>query len=123
LLAQFHQHGIHFNVSKKEYPRKPWMPRQRLSSIALRELISLCQRRVSIFRKYSIPPLRLVALVQLSLPMQSKTKERWLELCEQAAVEQDRVKLLELAKEINRLLQEKENRLAKLLSAKDPSNP
>jgi hypothetical protein len=38
-------------------------------------------------------------------------KERWLELCEQAAVEQDPEKLLELTREINRLLQEKECRL------------
>ena len=47
-------------------------------------------------------------------PMQGQTKERWLELCEQAAVEQDPVKVFELAKEINRLLEEKEKRLANL---------
>jgi hypothetical protein len=43
--------------------------------------------------------------------MQGKTKERWIELCEQAAVEQDREKLLELVAEINRLLTEKDERL------------
>ena len=37
-------------------------------------------------------------------------KERWMDLCEQAD-EQDVAKLLELTKEINRLLTEKENRL------------
>jgi len=40
-----------------------------------------------------------------------KDKERWLRLCEQAAIEQDSTKLLELVKEINRLLAEKEARL------------
>lgn len=45
--------------------------------------------------------------------MQGKTKERWVELCEQAAVEQDSRQLLELAAEINRLLDEKEQRLKK----------
>jgi hypothetical protein len=40
------------------------------------------------------------------------TKERWRELCEQASVEQDPDKLLELVKEINQLLEEKRTRLA-----------
>lgn len=53
--------------------------------------------------------------------MQGNAKERWLELCEQAEVEQDREKLLQLTQEINRLLEEKEARLAKLYSAKDAS--
>ena len=35
------------------------------------------------------------------------------ELCQQAAVEQDPKKLMELVKEINRLLEEKEQRLRK----------
>jgi len=39
--------------------------------------------------------------------MQKKTKERWMELCEQAVVEQDPERLLTLTQEINRLLQEK----------------
>ena len=34
-------------------------------------------------------------------------KERWLELCEQAATEQDPAKLYALVQEINRLLEEK----------------
>jgi hypothetical protein len=45
--------------------------------------------------------------------MQGKTKERWLELCEQATVEQDTQKLMALIAEINRLLEEKEQRLKK----------
>jgi len=53
--------------------------------------------------------------------MQGETKERWMELCEQAAVEQDSEKLLILTQEINRLLQEKEIRLAILRS--DPKKP
>jgi hypothetical protein len=43
--------------------------------------------------------------------MQGPIKERWQELCAQAAVEQDPMKLIELAKEINDLLEEKERRL------------
>jgi hypothetical protein len=38
-------------------------------------------------------------------------KEEWKNLCEQAAVEQDPEKLAALVKEINRLLDEKSNRL------------
>jgi len=38
-------------------------------------------------------------------------KELWLQLCEQAAAEQDPTRLLELVKEIERLLSEKETRL------------
>lgn len=43
--------------------------------------------------------------------MQGKTKDVWMQYCEQAAVEQDPEKLLELVKEINRMLEKKENRL------------
>jgi hypothetical protein len=43
--------------------------------------------------------------------MQGKTKERWQELCEQAAREQDSQRLAELVKEIDRLLTEKQERL------------
>jgi hypothetical protein len=37
-------------------------------------------------------------------------KERWFQLCQQAAVEQDPVKLVQLITEINDLLEEKEKR-------------
>jgi hypothetical protein len=40
-----------------------------------------------------------------------RNKERWQELCELAAGEQDSEKLLALVQEINRLLDEKRNRL------------
>ena len=40
-----------------------------------------------------------------------QNKERWLELCEQAAVEQDPKKLTNLVTEIDRLLDEKRRRL------------
>jgi hypothetical protein len=40
-----------------------------------------------------------------------KDKEKWMELCEQAATEQDSDKLLKLIAEIDRLLAEKGNRL------------
>jgi len=43
--------------------------------------------------------------------MQGPKKERWYLLCQQAAVEQDPDKMLDLIKEINDLLEEKEKRL------------
>lgn len=43
--------------------------------------------------------------------MQEPTKARWLELCEAATKEHDRQKLLQLTEEINRLLEEREERL------------
>jgi hypothetical protein len=50
--------------------------------------------------------------------MKGKTKENWMYVCEQAAVEQDSEKLLQLVKEINRMLEEKE---ARLLRSRDQS--
>jgi hypothetical protein len=47
-----------------------------------------------------------------------ENKERWIELCEQAANEQDPAKMLELVKEINRLLEIKTRRLANVPSSK-----
>ena len=44
--------------------------------------------------------------------MIGKDKEYWRQLCEQAANEQDPEKLLQLAKEIVRILDEKEERSA-----------
>jgi hypothetical protein len=43
--------------------------------------------------------------------MQGETKQRWEELCEQAATEQDPEKFFELIREINRLLEERRMRL------------
>ena len=43
--------------------------------------------------------------------MQGEKAERWRELCEQAAVEQEPLKLMQLVAEINRMLLEKEERL------------
>jgi len=43
--------------------------------------------------------------------MRDATGERWKRLCQQAAVEQDPEKLLELTQEISRLLDEKQQRL------------
>ena len=48
--------------------------------------------------------------------MQGKTKERWMELCEQAAVEQDDEKLMLLIDEINRMLEDKDERLKRAQS-------
>lgn len=43
--------------------------------------------------------------------MQGEKRERWMELCAQAATEQDPERLMELVREINALLEEKEQRL------------
>ena len=43
--------------------------------------------------------------------MKGEKKEIWMQLCERAAIEQDPDKLMDLIKEINRLLEEKERRL------------
>ena len=46
--------------------------------------------------------------------MKGEAKERWLHLCEMAANEQDPDKLVALVTEINRILEEKEQRLKRL---------
>ena len=43
--------------------------------------------------------------------MQNETKERWKELCERAAVEQDHDKFLAIIQELNEVLEAKEHRL------------
>jgi hypothetical protein len=50
-----------------------------------------------------------------------KDKARWMELCEQAASEQDPQKLMELVEEINRLLLEKEKRVGIVLPPRSES--
>jgi hypothetical protein len=45
--------------------------------------------------------------------VQDKIRERWQELCEQAANEQDPTKVLEIVEEINRLLELKYPRLTR----------
>jgi hypothetical protein len=43
--------------------------------------------------------------------VQGEKAEQWRALCEQAAIEQDPEKLMRLVEQINRLLEEKEQRL------------
>jgi hypothetical protein len=43
--------------------------------------------------------------------LKGEKREIWMHLCEQAAVEQDPDKLMDLIKQINHLLEEKERRL------------
>jgi hypothetical protein len=43
--------------------------------------------------------------------LKGEEKEIWMRLCAQAAVEQDPDKLMDLIKQINQLLEEKERRL------------
>jgi len=49
--------------------------------------------------------------------MNEETRELWMRLCEQAVEEQDPEKLMELVTEINRLLEEKEQRIRKAKSS------
>ena len=53
-----------------------------------------------------------------SRAMQGKVKEEWMELCEQAAVEQDTNRLIELVRAINTMLEKKEERLARERAAR-----
>ena len=56
--------------------------------------------------------------------MKNQTREPWMDLCEQAAVEKDSERLLRLAQEIVRLLDEKEERLkSQRLQPDDPKMP
>jgi sensor domain CHASE-containing protein len=48
--------------------------------------------------------------------MIGKQKEKWIELCELAAKEQDANKLIALVREINRLLEVKQQRLDNISS-------
>ena len=48
-----------------------------------------------------------------------KDREHWMELCRQAAVEQDPRKMLRLVTEINRLLTEKQDRLGQIPKPED----
>jgi hypothetical protein len=43
--------------------------------------------------------------------LKGEKREIWMHLCEQAAIEQDPDKLMDLIKHINQLLEEKERRL------------
>ncbi len=50
--------------------------------------------------------------------MHAQNAEGWRGLCEQAAIEQDPLKLMQLVSEINRMLLEKEERLQRREQAK-----
>jgi hypothetical protein len=51
--------------------------------------------------------------------VEGSNKERWLQLAELAAKEQDPVKLIELVEEIDRALEEKKQRLKVVLQEKE----
>ncbi len=51
--------------------------------------------------------------------MQGKVKEDWMQLCEQVAIEQDTERMIELVRELNRMLDEKEQRLGLQQSKRD----
>jgi hypothetical protein len=50
-------------------------------------------------------------VVSRGFSLKGEKKEIWMQLCEQAAVEQNPDKLMDLIKQINQLLEEKERRL------------
>jgi truncated hemoglobin YjbI len=51
-------------------------------------------------------------------PVQNQDRQRWLEVCAQAAVEEDPDRLMELAEEIARMLRDEELRLREHLPIK-----
>jgi hypothetical protein len=60
----------------------------------------------------SLPSIRLTEFTDWRpRTMQRKVKEDWMQLCEQVAIEQDTQRLIELVRELNRMLDEKEQRL------------
>jgi hypothetical protein len=58
-------------------------------------------------------------LFEAALQEKNRNAENWVELCARAAVEQDPKKLLELVREINRLLDVRKKRLSKQVDGKD----
>ena len=52
--------------------------------------------------------------------IQGKVKDEWMQMCEQATIEQDSERLVTLITEINRMLDEKEQRLKSGKSRKAP---
>lgn len=52
--------------------------------------------------------------------MQGQTRDRWLVLCEQAAIEQDPDKLMALIREITALLEVKEQQLHRVTAEQKP---
>ena len=52
-----------------------------------------------------------------------ENQEQWFRLCEQAAIEQDPLRLMELVTEIDRLLREKEERLKAYRTRNDVPRP
>jgi hypothetical protein len=50
--------------------------------------------------------------------MRGKVKEEWMELCEKITTEQDPERMIELVRELNRMLDEKEQRLQRERAAR-----
>lgn len=50
--------------------------------------------------------------------MRGKVKEDWMQLCEQIAIEQDTDQMIKLVRELNRMLEEKEQRLERERAAR-----
>jgi len=77
-----------------------------------------CDKKTSLLRRRQLCPIHSGLDVPdwRRLAMQGETKERWMELCEQAAVEQDADKLMKLIQEITRMLDDKDERLKRAQS-------
>jgi len=65
-----------------------------------------------------MPEVGVFYVIKVPTSMKGKTRERWVELCEQAATEQDPIRLMQLVQEINKLLIEKEERLDSMRAGK-----
>jgi hypothetical protein len=68
--------------------------------------------------RYAVAALERSLLAFEGAFMRGEARERWVQLCEQAAVEQDHDRLLKLIREISALLDEKEARLQAAQSGK-----
>jgi hypothetical protein len=66
-------------------------------------------KRIRMTECATVQPNQLFSYYPCGMP--DSTNERWMELCSQAAQEQDAKKLLALTQEINRPLEEKQDRI------------
>jgi len=78
----------------------------------------LCSQALTVTDAREIDPI--LSEPKAALQEKVQSRERWIELCERAAVEQDAKKLLELVSEINRLFEAREERLAAKSESKLP---
>ncbi len=89
-----------------------------MSSNPRSRIQDLCSKALAATDPGQIEPI--VAELRVALDEKLQTGETWMALCERAAVEQDPKRLLELVREINRLFDAREKRLAVNNDEKSP---